>query len=622
MRYRLLLVAIVLGVLALASVLTYAQNEPDVTPTPAASSVIQQDIFVRGGPGRDYLPVGKLLVGDRVRPLSRNATSDWVLIVYGKTYGWIRRDLAFWVENIDALPVMDTANLTPSPIIPTTPANTPVYAATETPSGNWVELNTEAQSGYVRGGPGRTYLRLGQLYTGDEVEPVSQNADGSWIMIRFGDGFGWISRNLVRWITDIDSLPVIDASNLTPTATFTATSTPSATPTATSTFTATVSATLTLTSTFTDTPSATPTATSTQTPSVTPSPTLTQTLSATPSPTLTATVVPSETLVPTLVPSATIAPSQTLLPTETPVVPTTTNTPVPASATPIVPTVTNTLAPSATFTDLPSATADPSETSVAIVIVPSATVTLLPTNMTVPSATATLLPTNTATLVEPTTTPIPPTSTFTPTVTFTTTATTVPPSATSLPATAIVLSATVILPTAVNTIAPTTPVNTAALMPSATVTVNGAAVLTTPMPTPDNVTTAPQSGGGLSPEALIAGIVLLLIGIYGFFYWRGLSTAERYANGFVIDTCPVCGRGHLIVETRQERLFGVPRVRHSVRCSECRSVLREVGDQEWRYAVDPIKNPSLYQQYNGQVITDEKLVALAAEQTHSQPPPE
>ena len=85
MKYRLTLVAIVVGLLGLVSAFAYAQNSPTPTGTPAASSVIQQDIFVRGGPGRDYLPVGKLLAGDHVRPLSRNAQGDWVLIVYGKT---------------------------------------------------------------------------------------------------------------------------------------------------------------------------------------------------------------------------------------------------------------------------------------------------------------------------------------------------------------------------------------------------------------------------------------------------------------------------------------------------------------------------------------------------------
>jgi hypothetical protein len=117
---------------------------------------------------------------------------------------------------------------------------------------------------------------------------------------------------------------------------------------------------------------------------------------------------------------------------------------------------------------------------------------------------------------------------------------------------------------------------------------------------------------------------------YALFYWRGVSGSERYTSGFVIETCPVCQRGHLIVESRQERLFGVPRARHSIRCSECRSVLREVNDHQWRYAVDPIANPDLYQRFNGKIVDEQTLIELAREQarpagqrgtpTHSTPP--
>jgi len=624
LKYRLLLAVIVMGILGVASFFAYAQSDPDSTATPAASSVIQEDIFVRGGPGRDYLPVGKLLAGDRVRPLSRNAASDWVLIVYGKNYGWIRRDLAFWVENIDALPVMDTANLTPSPVIPTTPANTPVLAATETPSGNWVELSTDAQSGYVRGGPGRTYLRLGQLYTGDAVEPVSRNEDGTWVMIRFGEGFGWISRNLVRWIVDVDALPVVLADNLTPTATFTATDTPTGTLTPTSSYTPTQTPTATSTATTTYTATVEPSATSTLTPTITPSETTTSTPepSATPQPTLTATIPPSETPVPTVTSTVTTAPSatSTLEPSATPQ-PTLTATISPSETS--APTVTNTattapsatlIEPTATFTEAPSLTPLPTETSAAAAVVASATSTLAPTSTpteVIPTAT------HTATEVELILTPVPPTSTQIPSLTSTLTATLIPATATLQPATATSVPDTVV-PTSTVTDIPATVVS-ATSQSSATSTQATGSVVSAAAPTLVPEVSQPFSGGGLPAEAIIAGIALLGILIYGFFYWRGLSTAERYANGFVIDTCPVCGRGHLIVETRQERLFGVPRVRHSVRCSECRSVLREVGEQQWRYAVDPIENPVLYEQYNGKIISDDTLVTLA---TRKQPPPE
>jgi len=109
---------------------------------------------------------------------------------------------------------------------------------------------------------------------------------------------------------------------------------------------------------------------------------------------------------------------------------------------------------------------------------------------------------------------------------------------------------------------------------------------------------------------VIGGLALLGILVYIGFFWRGLSAQDRYAEGFVIETCPVCGRGHLTVETHTDRMFGIPRPRSTVRCSECRSVLREVGDRRWRYAVDPPENPAMYARYNGRVVDEDALKSI------------
>lgn len=631
MKYRLTIVVIVIGLLGLVSAFAYAQSTPVPTETPAASSVIQQDIFVRGGPGRDYLPVGKLLAGDHVRPLSRNAQGDWVLIVYGKGYGWIRRDLAFWVENIDLLPILDVANLTPSPVLPTTPSATPVLLPTFTPVGNWVQLGNDAQSGFVRAGPGRTYLRLGQLFTGDVVEPVGQNVDGSWIMIRFGDGFGWVARNLVLWVDKLDTLPVVSVDNLTPSATFTATNTATSTPTATLTLTATNTSTVTPTYTASFTATVTPSATSTETsvptltatlvptatntsiptdtstpvPTGTIAPSLTNTATVTPSLTSTATASSTVTNVPTEVPSSTA--TETLIPTITPSLTSTATATASYTAT-LAPTIEPTFTPTLTETVIPNE----SPTVVEAAIVPSATLTATTTatsSPVPPTNTEQLSPTYTATVTSTATstlTPLPPTQTAIPSATFT--ATLLPP--TALP---INTQANSPVPSATSAV-DTNP--TQSVSPTSTLTAEKTpevSALNAPTATPSvSGSSAPSSG--LSPEVLIAGIVLLVILVYAVLYWRGLSGSERYASGFVVETCPVCRKGHLIVESRQERLFGVPRARHSVRCSECRSVLREVNDQQWRYAVDPVANPDLYQRFNGKIVDEQTLIALSREQ--------
>jgi hypothetical protein len=104
--------------------------------------------------------------------------------------------------------------------------------------------------------------------------------------------------------------------------------------------------------------------------------------------------------------------------------------------------------------------------------------------------------------------------------------------------------------------------------------------------------------------------VLLVLG-YVVVYLRAASAMDRYNEGFVLKECPVCRRGHLMVEARSERLLGIPRPRRIVRCSVCRSVLRETGYRRWRYAIDRMENPVLYERYNGQEIDEEVLKALA-----------
>jgi hypothetical protein len=128
-------------------------------------------------------------------------------------------------------------------------------------------------------------------------------------------------------------------------------------------------------------------------------------------------------------------------------------------------------------------------------------------------------------------------------------------------------------------------------------------------------TVEPSEGARFPVEAIVAGIIVLLVLGYAAVYLRAVAAMDRYKSGFVVEQCPVCHRGHLTIESRSERLLGIPRPRRIVRCSVCRSVLRETGYRRWRYAVDPIENSALYERYNGREIDEETLKALA-----NQPP--
>jgi hypothetical protein len=108
-----------------------------------------------------------------------------------------------------------------------------------------------------------------------------------------------------------------------------------------------------------------------------------------------------------------------------------------------------------------------------------------------------------------------------------------------------------------------------------------------------------------------AGALLALVALYG---WRRSSRERelrRYAEGFVIETCPVCQEGTLYLEEYVRRQMTIPHVQRSVRCDVCRSVLREIRPGLWRYTIDPFVNPDLANEYNAQQFTDEELPAFA-----------
>lgn len=491
------------------------------------------------------------------------------------------------------------------------PSATPRFVATNTPDANWVNVGEEGA--FLRSGPGQRYQVVGFLYAGALVEPVSRDIDNGWVLIRTADGFAWISRTLVQWVINPATLPVLVPGALTPSPTFTQSRT--ATRTSTSTHTPTVTASATRTATATPTRTSIPTLTAS----------FTMTATASHTPTLTPSLTP--TLRPTQTASHTATPSDTQTPTST-------RTARP-TRTPLPPQATATIAPSATASETPSRTPVATRTRTQLPLTNTLTPSLIPptaTNTAVPPTETVVLPTET--LVPPTATDIPPTETALPTQT-------VPPSQTPPPtlsnnaatATRIVLETAVVntmltqTAQALGPVAtdvptdepiPTNAPATATLAPTdspASPTMSAEAEATATQPAALNaVETVPpaEEGGGVPIEAVIAVIALAGVVTYAAFYWRGVTGSERFAQGFVIDQCPACESGTLVPETRTGRVLGIPRPTHTIRCTNCRSVLREVGEGEWRYAVDPLVNQPLYQKWNNKVIRNEQLAKLHA----------
>ncbi|MEM6527612.1 MAG: hypothetical protein AAF653_04920, partial [Chloroflexota bacterium] len=129
----------------------------------------------------------------------------------------------------------------------------------------------------------------------------------------------------------------------------------------------------------------------------------------------------------------------------------------------------------------------------------------------------------------------------------------------------------------------------------------------------------PVDGGGLPLEVIAGSVAIVAVVAYAGLFLAGTVAADRYAGGFVVEECPVCQRGTLTVDSRADRVVGIPRTKRIVRCNECRSILREVGPRRWRYAIDPLENSELYQQYNGRVIDDNTLGRLGSDEPKTPP---
>jgi len=609
-RWRIFL--LLLGTLVLLVTWAVAQDSED-------NIVIPESAFVRSGPSEDYLEIGALFSGDMVFPRSRSEDGQWILIGYRRGVGWIERNLVDWADegSLDDLPVL-AANVTPTSDRPPTAT---VFLPTATPNENYVLLEG-ADAAFVRAGPGRGYLRLGQLLPGETVEAISRNDDTTWIMIRYEDefieGFAWIARELVEWQDEesLEELPIIPTDDLTPTVTFTPSATSTATATASDTATATNTTTATATSTASNTPTETSTATSTATNTATFTPTdepsATDTATATDTVTSTPTEEPSATETSTATATATLTPTEepTETSTETPTdEPTLTDTATSTETN--TPTETDQPTMTETSTDVPSATSEVSGQAVVEV-----TETSLPTETDPPTdePTATSTVTNTPEPSETNTSEPTPTNSDTPTDEPTETD---QPTATDTPTDAPTATETDTLepsPEATETVvAAVTFEETAEVTEEAAVVVLPETAI--PSATPEEPSPADPEGTMeddfvVPLEAIVAGIILLVIFIYLIFYAQGAIAARRYADGFVIEECPVCQRGHLHLEERTSRVLGIPRTRFAVRCDECRSVLREKSPRIWYYSVDRLENPALYERYNGREITDGQLQRL------------
>lgn len=107
---------------------------PTVTPTPEPQQprvVTDSDVNLRGGPGKAYPVVGKLLAGQETKILGRNASGDWWQLAWpGGKQAWVAGTVVQVLGPIDTVAV---AKNIPAPPVQPTRAPQPTAAPTAPP---------------------------------------------------------------------------------------------------------------------------------------------------------------------------------------------------------------------------------------------------------------------------------------------------------------------------------------------------------------------------------------------------------------------------------------------------------------------------------------------------------
>ncbi len=137
--------------------------------------------------------------------------------------------------------------------------------------------------------------------------------------------------------------------------------------------------------------------------------------------------------------------------------------------------------------------------------------------------------------------------------------------------------------------------------------------------------TAPQ-GETFDPRILTyvgLGIGSIALAVFSVLYSQrrasGRRELTRYAEGFPIENCPICRAGDLQLDEKINGALGIPNITRSVRCNNCRSLLREIEPGVWRYNIDPYVNPQIAYKYNTQRFTDADLLMLVREAQQYEP---
>jgi len=172
----------------------------EVNGIPVVNTTVNAVANLRAGPGTNFEIVSEAALGQPVQIAAVSEDGGWYLLATG---AWIA---TFLVDEQPAnIPVVNDQIL--AAIQGTLPEPTPTPEATPVPTATGPVSPTVTVDANLRAGPGTTFEVLGGTVTGQVINIVGRNADGTWFRL---DNGGWVLGTLVANPPALESVPVVN----------------------------------------------------------------------------------------------------------------------------------------------------------------------------------------------------------------------------------------------------------------------------------------------------------------------------------------------------------------------------------------------------------------------------
>lgn len=165
-----------------------AAPAPAVSGVPLITTSVIENANLRAGPGTNFAIVGQATAGQEVQVAAVSEDGGWYLLGNG---AWIANFLVATPEA--AVPVVNNEILQA------------VTGQAAPPTG--VVTPTVTVDANLRAGPGTEFEVIGGTVTGQTINIVGRNADGTWFRL---DNGGWVFAALVANPPPLESVPVVN----------------------------------------------------------------------------------------------------------------------------------------------------------------------------------------------------------------------------------------------------------------------------------------------------------------------------------------------------------------------------------------------------------------------------